>query len=455
MKKLEKLWGFRSNKLWKKIIACLYYLFCIIIVFSSFSEVPQIQANVYDMVIYKASVILGNMAFLIPPLLISNFNIKGKIPFLKKKKWWSDVFGFISIFIIVMCFSSVISLFHSNDYQNRYEEFNRTNVIYQKQETDEVPEEDKSSMTEEELEEDLENLTDKENENTNNEINNNSSDTDNKINEENNNSEDKNTEKEEFNNNNTVENNLIKIHYIDVGQGDSIFIELPNKKTMLIDVGESSKGKIVSSYISNLGYYRIDYVVGTHPHTDHIGGLAYIINSFDIGNIYMPKAISTSKTYENLLNTISQKGLKITTARAGVNIVNEEKLNINIIAPNREYSDLNNSSAVVKITYGNRKFLFMGDAETKSENDIITDVSADVIKVGHHGSDTSSGQSFVNKVNPKYAIIMVGNNNQYSHPYQIIIDRWINSGSKVYRTDINGNIIVISDGNSLDISSSR
>ena len=455
MKKLEKLWGFRSNKLWKKIIACLYYLFCLIIVFSSFSEVPQIQANVYDMVIYKVSVILSNLAFLIPPLLISNFKIKGKIPFLKKKKWWSDVFGFISIFIIVMCFSSVISLFHSNDYQNRYEEFNKTNVIYQKQETDEVPEDDKSSMTEEELEEDLENLTDKENENTNNEINNNSSDTDNKINEENNNSEDKNTEKEEFNNNNTVENNLIKIHYIDVGQGDSIFIELPNKKTMLIDVGESSKGKIVSSYISNLGYYRIDYVVGTHPHTDHIGGLAHIINSFDIGNIYMPKAISTSKTYENLLNTISQKGLKITTARAGVNIVNEEKLNINIIAPNREYSDLNNSSAVVKITYGNRKFLFMGDAETKSENDIITDVSADVIKVGHHGSDTSSGQSFVNKVNPKYAIIMVGNNNQYSHPYQIIIDRWINSGSKVYRTDINGNIIVISDGNSLDISSSR
>lgn len=431
MKVLNKLWGFRSNKLWKKIIACLYYLFCLIIVFSSFSEVPQVEANMYDMVIYKASVILGNLAFLIPPLLISDFNIKGKMPFLKKKKWWSDVFGFISIFIIVMCFSSIISLFHSNDYQNRYEEFNKTNVIYQQQETDEVPEEDKSSVTKEELEEDLENLTDKEDENTNNEINNNSSDTD------------------------KVENNLIKIHYIDVGQGDSIFIELPNKKTMLIDAGESSKGKIVSSYISNLGYYKIDYIVGTHPHTDHIGGLAHIINSFDIGNIYMPKAVSTSKTYENLLNTISQKGLKITTARAGVNIVSESNLNINIVAPNREYSDLNNSSAVVKITYGNRKFLFMGDAETKSENDIISDVSADVIKVGHHGSDTSSGQSFVNKVNPKYAIIMVGNNNQYNHPYQIIIDRWINSGAKVYRTDINGNIIVISDGNSLDINSSR
>ena len=148
-----------------------------------------------------------------------------------------------------------------------------------------------------------------------------------------------------------------------------------------------------------------------------------------------------------------EKELKITTASAGVNIVSEENLNINIIAPNKEYNDLNNSSAVVKIIYGNIKFLFMGDAETKSENDITSDVSADVIKIGHHGSNTSSGQSFVNRVNPKYAIIMVGQNNQYKHPNQSIIDRWINSGAKVYRTDINGNIIVLSNGDSLDIKS--
>ena len=169
----------------------------------------------------------------------------------------------------------------------------------------------------------------------------------------------------------------------------------------------------------------------------------------------MPKMVSTSKTYENLLENILGKELKITTAGAGVNIVSEENLNINIIAPNKEYNDLNNSSAVVKIIYGNIKFLFMGDAETKSENDITSDVSADVIKIGHHGSNTSSGQSFVNRVNPKYAIIMVGQNNQYKHPNQSIIDRWINSGAKVYRTDINGNIIVLSNGDSLDIKSTR
>lgn len=259
----------------------------------------------------------------------------------------------------------------------------------------------------------------------------------------------------ENNSNINSQGNLIKIHYIDVGQGDAIFIELPNEEVMLIDAGESSEEETVATYISNLGYSKIDYIVGTHPHTDHIGGLAYIINNFEVENIYMPKAISTSKTYENLLNTISQKGLKITTAKAGMSIISNENLNVDIIAPNQEYSDLNNNSAVIKISYGSRSFLFMSDAETQSENDILTDISADVIKVGHHGSDSSSSQSFVDKVNPEYAIIMVGTDNQYDHPHQSTVDRWINSGAKIYQTNINGDIVVTSDGNSLEIDSSR
>ena len=112
----------------------------------------------------------------------------------------------------------------------------------------------------------------------------------------------------------------IEIHFIDVGQGDSIFIELPNEETMLIDAGEDSEGKIVSDYIKTIGYTKIDYLIGTHPHSDHIGGLAYIINNFDIGKIYMPKVVSTSKTYENLLNTIFDKGLKVNNAKAGIYI---------------------------------------------------------------------------------------------------------------------------------------
>lgn len=272
-----------------------------------------------------------------------------------------------------------------------------------------------------------------------------------------------NSEKEDdlLQNNNNINNendNLrnMKVHYIDVEEGDSIFIELPNEKTMLIDAGEAVEGKKVINYIKQLGYSNIDYVVGTHPHTDHIGGLAQVINSFSVGKIYMPKAISTSKTYENLLDTISMKGLKIRTAKAGINIINENNLLIDIIAPNNDsYSDLNNYSVVIKITYKNRKFIFMGDAEMISENEILTDVTADIVKVGHHGSNTSSGQNFVDRVNAKYAIISVGSDNNYNHPNMNIVNRWENSGAKVYRTDLSGTIIAITDGNALSIETEK
>lgn len=260
------------------------------------------------------------------------------------------------------------------------------------------------------------------------------------------------------NNINNENDNLrnMKVHYIDVEEGDSIFIELPNEKTMLIDAGEAVEGKKVINYIKQLGYSNIDYVVGTHPHTDHIGGLAQVINSFDVGKIYMPKVISTSKTYENLLNIISMKGLKIQTAKVGINIINENNLLIDIIAPNNDsYSDLNNYSVVIKITHKNRKFIFMGDAETISENEILTDVTADIVKVGHHGSNTSSGQNFVDRVNAKYAIISVGSDNNYNHPNMNIVNRWENSGAKVYRTDLSGTIIAITDGNALSIETEK
>lgn len=251
-------------------------------------------------------------------------------------------------------------------------------------------------------------------------------------------------------------NENIKIHFIDVGQGDSIFIELPNNETMLIDAGESSKEEVVSEYINTLGYNKINYVIGTHPHSDHIGGLAHIINSFNIEKIYMPKALSTSKTYENLLNTIYKNNKNIITAKAGIKIIDEDNLKINILAPNNNnYSNLNNYSVVIKINYKSKSFLFMGDAEILSENEILTDVSADIIKIGHHGSDTSSSESFLSKVNPKYAIIMVGENNKYNHPNQTILNRLERNNIITYRTDLNGNIVITSDGNEINVEVSR
>ena len=166
----------------------------------------------------------------------------------------------------------------------------------------------------------------------------------------------------------------MRVHYIDVKQGDSTFIEFPNDKTMLIDAGKKEQGSNVVNYIKNLGYNKIDYVVGTHPDADHIGGLATVIESFAIGSIYMPKKSSTTQTYLNLLKVIKNKGLTIHTAISGVNIISLDNLKVDIISPTKEYETSNESSAVIKIVYKNRKFLFMADATTDNEADIKADV---------------------------------------------------------------------------------
>ena len=251
-------------------------------------------------------------------------------------------------------------------------------------------------------------------------------------------------------------NNLLKVHYLDVGQGDSIFIELPNNETMLIDAAESYQSENIINYLKNLNYQKIDYVIGTHPHTDHIGGLKDIINTFEIGKIYMPKVVSTTKTYESLLMAIKDKNLKINTAKAGTSIIDTDALKINILAPNNStYTELNNYSVVTKITYGTTKFLFMGDAEKLSENEIKEDVTADVIKIGHHGSNTSSSIDFIKKVNAKYGIISVGLNNKYNLPKEETITNWENSGTKIYLTSINGTIRASSDGTNIKIESEK
>ena len=251
-------------------------------------------------------------------------------------------------------------------------------------------------------------------------------------------------------------NDLLKVHYLDVGQGDSIFIELPNNETMLIDAAESYQSENIINYLKNLNYQKIDYVIGTHPHTDHIGGLKDIINTFEIGKIYMPKVVSTTKTYESLLMAIKDKNLKINTAKAGTSIIDTDALKINILAPNNStYTELNNYSVVTKITYGTTKFLFMGDAEKLSENEIKENVTADVIKIGHHGSNTSSSIDFIKKVNAKYGIISVGLNNKYNLPKEETITNWENSGTKIYLTSINGTITAISDGTNIKIESEK
>lgn len=244
----------------------------------------------------------------------------------------------------------------------------------------------------------------------------------------------------------------LKVHFLDVGQGDSIFIELPTNETILIDASIKDASDKIIKYLKEENVSKIDYVFATHPHSDHIGGMSAVIKAFDIGQIYMPKAVTTTKTYENLLLTIKDKNLKIKTAKAGNTIIDTDDLKLVVLAPNQDsYESLNNYSIVLKLTYKEKSFLFMGDAETLSEKEITGDVEADVLKVGHHGSRTSTSQAFLNKVNPSYAVISVGLNNDYKHPHQEVLDRIEKKNIKIYRTDQNGDIIFTTDGYNIDV----
>jgi len=239
---------------------------------------------------------------------------------------------------------------------------------------------------------------------------------------------------------------VLRVHYLDVGQADSEFIELPDGKTLLIDAGNKGDGSSVVSYIKNLGYSTIDYLVATHPHEDHIGGMATVINSFNIGQIYMPKVASTTQAFEGLLTTIQDNLYSINTAQAGVQIAP----GINILSPGvgSDYGDeLNDLSAVISIVYGSNTFLFMGDAGTDPENSFTID--ADVVKISHHGSRTAYSAYLYSKLSPAIAIIDVGADNSYGLPDEEVIQGLTDVGSIIYRTDTNGTIVVESDGSTV------
>ena len=251
------------------------------------------------------------------------------------------------------------------------------------------------------------------------------------------------------------ETGTLKVHYIDVGQGDSIFIELPDGKTALIDAGEIEYGSVVTNYIKNLNYQKIYYIFATHPHSDHIGGMTKVVNSFDIGSIYMPNVSNNTTFYLNLLKSIEAKNKKIKVAVASKNVISTEDLNLKILAPaDKEYEELNNYSIVLKLTYKEKSFIFMADAEYDSEMDLLNknyDLKADVLKVGHHGSTSSTNYNFLKKVNPKIAVISVGENNDYGHPKEKILEKLKEIKAKIYRTDLNGNIVITTDGNKLKV----
>ncbi|MEG0691704.1 MAG: MBL fold metallo-hydrolase [Oscillospiraceae bacterium] len=245
-----------------------------------------------------------------------------------------------------------------------------------------------------------------------------------------------------------AKSNDCEVHFIDVGQGDSTLI-ISDGKTILIDAGENDKGKIVVDYIKKLGIRKIDMVMVTHPHSDHMGGMDTVINEFEIGKVVMPKIphklVPTTRTYTDFLTSIANKGLKITPAKVGTQYDFGKGL-ITILGPAGDFEDLNDTSLVVKFVYDKgRSFLFTGDMEKPAEKAMLTqkniDVKVDVLKVAHHGSTTSTTKDFYKAVNPQYCVILVGNDNSYNHPSDKILDRIKENAAKVYRTDYQGSIV--------------
>lgn len=235
-----------------------------------------------------------------------------------------------------------------------------------------------------------------------------------------------------------------KIHYIDVGQGDSVLVE-SNKKYMLIDTGEDKD--TVSNYLKKMKVKKLDYLILTHPDSDHIGGASNVIKKFNIDKIIMPAKSHTSKTYETLLNTIKGKKLKITKPKVS-DKYKLGKASFTIIAPTTTYSDNNNSSIGLRFINGNTSFLFLGDAEESAIDDILNSKSklnSTVLMVGHHGSNTSTNKALLKKVKPSHAVISVGNNN-YGHPNSEVLSLLDKSDINTYRTDKSGTIIATSNG---------
>ena len=259
-------------------------------------------------------------------------------------------------------------------------------------------------------------------------------------------------EKEENKKTDSNNTDVVKVEYIDVGQADAILIE-NNKKYMLIDAGNNEDGDLLVNYFKDKNITDFEYVVGTHPHEDHIGGMDNIIKNFNIKNYYMPDCYTTTKTFEEILDALEEKNLSFETPDIDSEFLLGDAL-FKVLYTGTDKSDLNNTSIVLRMTYKDVSFMFTGDATNTTEKKILAkNLQSDVLKVGHHGSQYSTSKNFFDKVNPKYAIISVGTGNVYDHPKDITLNKL--KGIEVHRTDKEGTIRVISDGKNIDIETFR
>ena len=246
----------------------------------------------------------------------------------------------------------------------------------------------------------------------------------------------------------------LAVHFIDVGQGDAILL-LFRDKTMLIDAGERGMGERVVAYLDDRNVTRLDVVVATHAHSDHIGGLAAVISAYPVGRFVDAAQPHPTATYENLLALVEERGIPYTAAERGQTVALDPDLEILVLNPGAQpLGDINENSVVLKVTYGDISYLFTGDAGTPAEESMAAaglDLNADVLKVGHHASRYASSAEFLSAVSPAISVIPVGTGNDYGHPHAEALERLKATGSRIYRTDLEGTVVVATDGTALAV----
>jgi competence protein ComEC len=243
----------------------------------------------------------------------------------------------------------------------------------------------------------------------------------------------------------TATGQQIKVHFIDVGQGDSELLQLPDHNYVLIDGGEPNEGPLVVNYLKALGVTEIELMIATHPHSDHIGGLISVLDNFKVDEVLDSGYPATTNIYNDFINDIKAKNVTLETDNHQEFKYSSCTLDI-LTGPGKPMDDPNDASIVCRLTDGNIHFLFEADAQTQAETDLQGDISAQILKVGHHGSSTSTSPSFLSRVMPQVAVISVGAGNTYGHPTQSTLAKLQGAGVTVYRTDLNGNVVVTTDG---------
>lgn len=248
----------------------------------------------------------------------------------------------------------------------------------------------------------------------------------------------------------SITEDVLKVYFIDVGQADAILLQ-NGDHNMLIDAGNNEDGIKLVNYLKEFNVNKFDYVFASHAHEDHIGGMDDIINNFDIDKFFMPDVITTTKTFEDMLDALSNKKMRYNTVSIG-DVFSFLDANVEILYVGDSSKDLNDTSIVIKVTHGDNSFLFTGDATSNVEKTLLNkDIKSDVLKVAHHGSDYSSTSDFLDLVNPMYAVISVGINNSYNHPSNTVINRLNSRNIKVYRTDEDKTILISSYGNDITV----